>query len=234
MHRITRALVVVGLVVVSCGLCLAQEGGPRERPRGGAEGGRGRREFRLPEEFREFVEKVAPGRLEQIEQLRRTDPARMREVMMDLMRQKRRLDELKERDPAAYERTIESAQLEREARDMAEAARGTENEEEKTVVKEKLAEVISRLFDIQCENYEREIAEQTKRLEDMKKLLEKRRAAKEKIVKRRVDELTGDDDVLRWDPSPRRGPGRRPEAARRGPEAQQRGREGQARPFMRR
>lgn len=230
---------MLGLAWLGCAsVCLGQEDGERANRRGNAE----RREGARPmwrrnaegrggpmagEELRDLVEQIMPGRFEQLMQLRKTNPDRFRQTVMGLMQKKRQLDALKERDPAAYERTITQLTLEAKAQEIAEAARKADNEEGKKAAKDKLAEVVSQLFDIQCETLQQTIEDQTKRIGEMKQLLEKRRASKDKIVQRRVDELTGDDAVLRWDV------GRRPEGGHRA-ERPGRGQGGPPRqPFMR-
>ncbi len=225
-------VVVGGVLALSMAAARAQEPPRRaeareDRDRAAPRRERGERVWRREpgargplEELREFVEEVMPGRLERIMALRQTDPARFREMMGDLIRQKRRLDELKERDPAAYEQEITRLSLENETREQAEAAREAKTEEAKKAAKAKLTELVSQLFEIQCDQLEREIQEQAKRLEEMRQLLKKRRAAKDKIVERRVQELTGEDAVLRWEihepprPEPRDAGPRRPEEFR--------------------
>ncbi len=240
------AALILGLAWLGCtSVCLGQEDGERANRRGNAERREGARPVRrrnaegrggpmAGEELRDFVEQVMPGRFEQIMALRRTNPDRFRQTVMSLMQKKRQLDELKERDPAAYERAVTQMGLEAEVREIAEAARKADNEEGKKAAKDKLADAVGQLFDIQCETLQQEIQEQTQRIEEMKQLLEKRRAAKEKIVQRRVDELTGDDAVLRWEIGWGREAGRRAERPNAGRRFEGRGRDGQPRPpFMR-
>ena len=220
MHRIvTKALMVTGMLLVGLAPCLGQEerrpepqGEEGVRGRGRREGMerregpggwggrfRGRGEFRLPDELREFLEDFAPGELQELQQLRLRDTNRFRQALGSILQRKRRLDELKETDPEAYERHRNKAQLEHQAREIATQIREAHDEEAKAAAKEKLCEIVSQLFDIQCEERVQEIEELTKRAEELRQMLEIRQSAKEKIVERRVSDLTGDGDHLRWD-----------------------------------
>lgn len=209
MCGVVRALIVTGMLIVGAGVCAAQEQererepGRREpRQRREAPQGRawGRFMFRLPDEAREFVEQFYPGRLEELERLRRTDLGRLRREIAAIMREKRELDELKEVDPEAYERRRDHAQLERQAEELADKIREAEGQDAKNAAKQRLTEVVSRLFDIQCENFEREVQELNEHVQRMRELLEKRRAAKDKIVERHVGEMSGESEHLHWDP----------------------------------
>ena len=155
-------------------------------------------EMRFPEELQEFLEDFMPGRVEELARLRRTNMGEFREVMGQIMRQKRELDQLRERDPDEYERRRNRLLLETEARELVEQVRRTENQEAKQAAKERLAEIVSQQFEFQCEDIEKQIEALTEQIRKTKELLEKRRASKEKIVQRRVDELCGDEDHLRW------------------------------------
>lgn len=159
---------------------------------------RGGGEMRFPEELQEFLEDFMPGRIEELAHLRRSDMGQFREMMGQIMRQKRQLDELRERDPDEYERRRKQILLEVESKELVEQVRRTENEEAKRAAKDRLTETVSQQFEYQCEDLEKRIEALTEQVQKMKELLEKRRSSKEKIVQRRVDELCGDEDHLRW------------------------------------
>ena len=205
MFDVSRILAIAGILTVGLGTSLAQEerGGRRGRPEEGGPGRwggpmRGGGEMRFPEELQEFLEDFMPGRVEELARLRRTNMNQFREMMGQIMRQKRELDELRERDPDEYERRRSQILLDVESRELVEQVRRTENEEAKQAAKEKLTEIVSQQFEYQCEDIEKRVEALTEQIQKMKELLEKRRASKEKIVLRRVDELCGDDAHLRW------------------------------------
>lgn len=194
---------MIALLVCSA-TAWAQEGQEGRRERGQEEAGRegrrrGRREMRLPDELREFIEDFAPGRLEELERLREKDPARAREMMGRLFMEKRRMDELKEKDPEAYERRRNQAHLESEAKGLVGKIREGATDAEKAEAKKRLADIVGQLFEIQCEDYQGSIDEMLERAEQMRAKLEQRRAAKDKVVARRVEDLCVDPEVLRWD-----------------------------------
>jgi len=194
---------MIALLVCSA-TAWAQEGQEGRRERGQEEAGRegrrrGRREMRLPDEMREFLEDFAPGRLEELERLREKDPGRVREMMGRMFMEKRRMDELKEKDPEAYERRRNQAHLEYEAKGLVAKIREGATDAEKAEAKKRLADIVGQLFETQCEDYQGAIDQMVERVEQMRAKLEQRRAAKDKIVERRVEDLCVDPEVLRWD-----------------------------------
>ncbi len=103
----------------------------------------------------------------------------------------REMIELKNRDPKAFEKTQELRRLERESLEIAERARGASPADREVAVK-KLKESLDRLFDLREEQKARELDELKRRVGEIEKQLETRKASKERIVDRRKRELLGE------------------------------------------
>jgi hypothetical protein len=150
---------------------------------------------------------VSPARLEEIMAwLRENEPETSRRVekaikegrrqeatrlMLDAEPRMREMAELKNRDPKAYEKAQELRRLESESHAIAERARGAIPADREAAGK-KLKETLDRLFDLREEQKARELDELKRRVGDIEKQLEARKASKERIVDRRKRELLGE------------------------------------------
>lgn len=211
MRHIASVSLLGVLAIVSGGEAYAQQRG---------RGRFGQPEFRVPKNVQEFLQDFAPKKLEAIQRLGATDPRQLRNALSEAYQLMRKAQALKETDPDAYERYRDRFQLEGQVKEIIQGMRQSKDEQAKQNGKEKLKELLGQLFDIKCEEADGEIEAAAKRLEDMKQVLAKRRAAKERIVERHVNVLTGEDDYLRWDmePSKREAQPSRAEEAGRGRE----------------
>jgi hypothetical protein len=88
-----------------------------------------------------------------------------------------------------------------EARALASNAQLGNSEAEKADAKKKLREKLVEIFDLQQERRNREIAKIEERLGKLKETLKKRDAAKDSIIDRRLETLTGGVDELGWEDS---------------------------------
>jgi colicin import membrane protein len=111
----------------------------------------------------------------------REEDARMREM-----------EALRTRDPAAFEKMKELRRLERESQELAERVRAGEADAAK------LKEALDKLFDLREEAKARELTELKRRVAELEKQLEARKAAKERIVDRRKRELLGERLPDEW------------------------------------
>lgn len=88
-----------------------------------------------------------------------------------------------------------------EARALAAQAQPGSSDGEKADAKKKLREKLIQIFDLQQERRSREIAKIDERLGKLKETLKKRDAAKDSIIDRRLEALTGGVDELGWEDS---------------------------------
>jgi hypothetical protein len=123
-----------------------------------------------------------------IEEGRRPEAARL---LMDAEPRMREMAELKNRDPKAYEKAQELRRLERESLDVAARARGASPADREAAAK-MLREKLDRLFDLREEQKARELDELKRRVAEIEKQLDARKASKDRIVDRRKRELLGE------------------------------------------
>jgi hypothetical protein len=133
-----------------------------------------------PETFRRMEKASEEGRRPEAMRILAEAEPRMRE-----------LADLKSRDPKAYEKTQELRRLERESQEVAELAR-TAGPAEREAAGKKLRATLDRLFDLREEQKGRELEELKRRVAEIEKQLEARKASKERIVERRKRELLGE------------------------------------------
>lgn len=69
---------------------------------------------------------------------------------------------------------------------------------DKGKIEEELTQILNEMFDLKLVGYERKITNLEQELKSLRQRLEERRANKELIVKRRLNELTGVEDHLAW------------------------------------
>lgn len=85
------------------------------------------------------------------------------------------------------------------ARSFSEQLANAESDEQREELKAKLRDALNRQFDAQQERRTEEIASIEERLGKLKETLQKRDAAKEAIVGKRLDQLMGVKDELAWE-----------------------------------
>jgi len=139
-----------------------------------------------PETFRHLTTMQEQGKREDVMRILAEAGPRMRD-----------LNELKQRDPKSYERTMDMRRLERESVEQADQARRAPPEEREAAQK-KLKETLGKLFDAREEARTRELAELKRRVEALEKAVTDRRASKERIVEKRRRELMGEKSDEDW------------------------------------
>jgi len=90
-----------------------------------------------------------------------------------------------------YALQVESVQL---AHQIAKA----ENDDDKKELRKKLTQVLDQVFDGHLKEQQKELDDLEKQVARLKKLLSKRREAKETIVERRLEQLVQDAEGLGW------------------------------------
>ncbi|HEX7899772.1 MAG TPA: hypothetical protein VF950_18530 [Planctomycetota bacterium] len=133
-----------------------------------------------PETFRRVEKAIEEGRRPEAMRLLHEAEPRMRDMA-----------ELKSRDPKAFEKAQELRRLERESQEIAERARAA-TPADREVAAKKLRETLDRLFDLREEQKARELDELKRRVGEIEKQLDARKASKERIVDRRKREMLGE------------------------------------------
>lgn len=141
------------------------------------------------EATRAWLREHEPETLRRLERAPRPEAQRM---LRDAEARMREMEAMKTRDPAAFEKMRELRRLERESQELAERVRAGEADAAK------LKETLDRLFDLREEAKARELTELKRRVAELEKQLEARKAAKERIVERRKRELLGERLPDEW------------------------------------
>jgi hypothetical protein len=111
-------------------------------------------------------------------------------------------------DPEVAKLLMEEQEAAKESQDLVRELRDTDDEAKRKDVSEKLRDSLNQQFDAQQKRRAHEVSKIEERLAKLKDTMKKREAAKEQIVGRRLDELSGVMDELGWEETfgPRRPP----------------------------
>jgi hypothetical protein len=96
----------------------------------------------------------------------------------------------------------DEARHEQEASRLVQQYSHTEDDGERTKIRSKLSDVLDKQFDLQQKRRDLEIKRIEAQLKKVRELMQKRSDAREKIVKRRLDQLLQEADGLGWTPPP--------------------------------
>ena len=61
-----------------------------------------------------------------------------------------------------------------------------------------MKELLTKQFDLKLKHERRELAEMEEEMDEFRMLLKKREANRERIISRRMSELSGDEEDLHW------------------------------------
>jgi uncharacterized protein YicC (UPF0701 family) len=81
---------------------------------------------------------------------------------------------------------------------LGQKVRRAPDEEAKKQAASELKEVLNKLFDLRQEEREKNVQQIERDLRELRESLEKRKAKRDDIIKRRFDELTGKAQMLDW------------------------------------
>ena len=151
----------------------------------------------LPGPLVQFWREADPEYLADLREQSSTRPEETREVFMRAMGELRELQELKARDPEAFDLMVQRRKLERQVRRLAQRIR-TAKADEKEPAQAELRATLERLYDITTSLREREVATTEQRLKELRDQAKKWRDHKADIIDRRAKELTGELDYLKW------------------------------------
>lgn len=102
------------------------------------------------------------------------------------------------RDPEMRKRALETMKAHIQVQELAEQYRQAEDKKEKEALKKKLEAGLSESFDVQLKNHELRIKKMQEEIGKMQEKISKRRSMKEKLVKKRLDRITGEDEDEEW------------------------------------
>lgn len=149
------------------------------------------------EEALSLLKETDPDRHERVLQLKESNPLMYRQIMNGFARQFRNLKRIKADDPETYERILQERRMDRDCRDLAEAYKSAEPDEQKRI-ENQLKDKLNILFDLRQKNRELEIQKLEARLQELKEKNRLRMASKQEIVENRFQELLGKSSGLEW------------------------------------
>ncbi len=152
-------------------------------------------------EIMAFVAENMPWMKADLEKQKDSDPARFRQMCRHLRFEIDQLKALKQSDPEAFKNAMDERQLRASAHDLAAKVVAATDPKDRDALKEQLRTVLGQLFDKEMAVRNAQIAQVEKRLQDLRKDLQQRLAARQNVVNSRMD------DMLKAKPE---GPGDRP------------------------
>ena len=150
-------------------------------------------------EAMEFIEEYGgPEMVSKLKDLKVDAPVKYRAALKRALLEKRDLERLKENEPDLYKKRLRILELRAESFNLAENYRNAKSDGEKNRIKEEMRNVLSKQFDLK----EKEKGQRIERLEEeiarLKEELKERKTHKEEIVERRMLDLFGESNYLRW------------------------------------
>jgi hypothetical protein len=101
-------------------------------------------------------------------------------------------------DGEAHKLMENEANSEREARRLVDEYAHTENDSQRSKIKNKLADVLDKQFDLQQKRRELEVAQIENQLKKLRELMRKRSEGRQTIVEKRLDQLLREAEGLGW------------------------------------
>jgi archaellum component FlaC len=171
---------------------------PGDRPMARARGphpggpmgpGRDERDPAVEKEAMDYLKKQVPGIDEELERLQKDRPA--------VFRQKFRQYMTAYREPNRRDEVVQGLKTEFNVRRLVKAVRQAKGDE-KEKVKKDLEKALSEQFDSNLARMEARLKKMQETIAELKTRIEKRRAVKSQIVKKRLGELTGEVETWEW------------------------------------
>jgi len=159
----------------------------------------GRRPF-LPVEpdMRRKIEEEFPGAIERIMDWGQENPEAAENEMRHMRELLDEMTRLKEVDPEAYELRKRDYELERKTEELGKRIRDTPDGEQREEMRRRLSELLEEQFELRMQMREREAKRIEQELKEIRALLERRRQQQVEIIQRRLDQLTGDPEMMKW------------------------------------
>jgi len=149
-------------------------------------------------EVHQFLKRHMPHRSEELKQLERENQEVYRHEMMMLSDQVRRYGELRQEAPDIADAFLKSHRIEHECHKLVERVHQTRDKAQRAKMLATLKTKLGEVFDLRLKEPELHIRNLEREIAEMKRLIEKRKASKEKIVARHLGEMVGQQDDLGW------------------------------------
>ena len=145
----------------------------------------------------EYLKRFEPEKAKRMHALKNTRPDLVRGQVMQTVGKVAQFEKLRQDDPEQAELLMRRAQLAREAGEIAKGHRAA-GPEEKAQTRERLGDVLSRLFDTRTELMEREFHHLRERVDKLEDSIRSRQEQKGNLVDERLSQLTGEGEAYAW------------------------------------
>lgn len=143
----------------------------------------------VEKEAMDYLKGQIPEAEGDLEQMQRDRPEAFHQRFRDYM--------FAYRDPERRDQFVKNLKLDFQVRHLVQALRKTKGQE-KDKLKKDLEKALSEQFDTRLAGMEFKLKRMQEEIGDLKTRIDKRRALKEQIVKKRVGELTGEVETWDW------------------------------------
>ena len=208
---IVSILVVIALSAAALAQLPAGKDGPPSGPMGrpgqremhpGQEGPAMKGEGQVSEEqvkqFEEWLKTEDPDRYKEIQEIRNINPQVYKRIVFEGVHHWRHVMMLKSKDPEAYALIKKEMDYNKKLHSLMKQYKEAQDENKKKQLKSQISEVLNQLFDVRTQNRSKEISHLEEQVNQLKKMMEKRKANKKLIVERKIQEITGEMDGLQW------------------------------------
>ena len=155
---------------------------------------RRRREWREDspkvQEALEILREEHPELHEEMMELRRENPQAFRKHLRGLVRMRK--------NPEARKQFLKAHETRLRVQELAKGYRHAEDKKDKAALKKELQKALSEAFDARLAQHEMRIKKMRREIKKMEGKISKRRGMKKKLVKKRLDRLTGEEEDWDW------------------------------------
>ncbi len=149
-------------------------------------------------QFEEWLKQEDPDRYKEIQEIKGINPQVYKRVVFEGVHHWRHLMMIKSKDPEAYSLMKKEMDYNKKLHSLMKQYKESQNEGQKKQLKTQITGILTQLFDIRTENRSKEISHLEEQVNQLKKMMEKRKANKKLIIDRKIQELTGEMDGLQW------------------------------------
>ena len=139
-----------------------------------------------------------PELYNELTRIKQDIPERYEMMLRQIAQRQRDLENLKQRDPEAYQDALEIQKLEVKERSLTRQYREAQSNEERTKIEQELMLILSELFDLSLTRRQQEVKRLEEEIKRVKQEIQKRKDNKDAIIQKHFDEITGKDDGMRW------------------------------------
>lgn len=171
----------------------------RQEERPHHEGEEFRKEPHHPDNVFEFLQRFAPDKLKELEELKREEPEQYEKELREVAAHVHEMHELQRHNPQQFATIMQNRKMTRKSWELAEACRREENAERKMHLRQQLQHLLQEIFNMRIELHKKEVHELRNALNKLQNRLQRMIENKEKIIKKRMHTMLSEDDEFDWE-----------------------------------